>query len=45
MKKCDFCPNSHLQNGKLICPYRICMLTEWEWEAILDAIREEDCDD
>lgn len=45
MTKCDFCPNSHLKNGKLVCPYRVCMLTEDEWYEILDAIKGENDED
>ena len=31
MNKCDFCPDSKLIKGKLVCPYRVCLLP---WDKI-----------
>lgn len=40
MKKCDFCPDSVLINGKLVCPFdEVCMLTKSEIAKILDKLK------
>lgn len=31
MNKCDFCPESKLVRGKLVCPYSTCLLS---WDKI-----------
>lgn len=41
MKKCDFCKYSHLKNGKLVCPYSICVLNNNELKEIYDVIKRE----
>lgn len=40
MNKCNFCPNSQLNNktGRLECPYRHCWLSKDEIKEILKAI-------
>ena len=38
MKKCDFCEHSKLQNGRLICPYHICLLDQDDIYEILDKL-------
>lgn len=39
MNKCDWCPNSRLVNGKLVCPYSICMLPKSEIKNILKELK------
>lgn len=34
MNKCDLCPNSRLEKGKIVCPWSICMLSKSELERI-----------
>lgn len=36
MSKCDWCYHSHLENGKLVCPYLTCLLPERKINEILD---------
>ena len=38
MTKCDWCPNSRMENGRLVCPYQICTLTKSELEKIMKAV-------
>jgi hypothetical protein len=39
MKKCDWCPHSHLdKKGQLCCPYSICMLTRAELTNLIEKI-------
>ena len=40
MKKCDFCVHSYLKDGKLMCPFAICVLTRHELKEILKQIKE-----
>ena len=38
MNKCDFCPNAHLENGKLQCPHSVCLLSKEDILKIANAI-------
>lgn len=35
MNKCAFCEHSRLKNGKLYCPWSICMLSQEDINKIL----------
>lgn len=39
MNKCDFCPHSRLENGKLVCPYSICWLSKKELKEIYEMMK------
>lgn len=38
MNKCDICYLSHLENGKMVCPYSICILTKSQIDKMLKNI-------
>lgn len=38
MTKCDFCKHSHLENGKMVCPFLGCILTSSNLEEIYRVI-------
>lgn len=38
MNKCDFCPNSVLVNGKLVCPHNVCLLSSQDLKNMLEKL-------
>lgn len=38
MIKCDFCTDSQLINGRLVCPFRCCLMTQSKIDKILDKL-------
>ena len=36
MTKCDICHLSHIQDGKMVCPYNRCMLTKAQINEIIE---------
>lgn len=38
MTKCDFCPDSQLINGQLVCPFGHCLLTKSRIDELLDKL-------
>lgn len=40
MCKCDLCKYSQIKYGQIVCPYPRCILTNNEYEAIIQTIRK-----
>ena len=40
MNKCDFCPYSNNENGKIVCRYSICVLNNREFRELMEMLQK-----